>query len=137
MGNSKDKNRVFASVLLNLLEQGSKEYNNLCEVNPIFKSDMDFLKLRLNYIFDGNEKAEYDEINYKGYGPGKFMVDLYEPYSVSRDDGYWDWDPKARKSSYEVYDDLSKINVQFGNIINEYDTNAKTRRQRYERSYTD
>ena len=129
MENSKDKKRVYSLVLSTLLENGNKEYNHLCEINPIFKSDMDFLKFRLKYIFDDNERSEYDEINYDGYGPGKFIVDLYEPYWVSRDDGYWDWDPKARKSTYEVYGDLSKINVQFGNIINEYEINSKVLRK--------
>ncbi len=129
MENNKDKNRVYALELLNLLNDGTKEFNELCEVNPIFKSDIDFLKLRLNFIVDEDERSKYDEVDYEGYKDGKFIVTLYDPSFTYCDDGYWDLDYKARKSVYEVYEDLSKINIQTGHRLDIYEIKAKTLRK--------
>lgn len=129
MENNKDKNKVYALELLNLLNEGTKEFKELCEVNPIFKSNIDFLKLRLNFIVDEKERSEYDEIEYEGYKNGKFVVTLYDPYFTYCDDGYWDWDRKARKTICEVNEDLSKVNIQTGNRLDIYEIKTKTLRK--------
>ncbi len=129
MENNKDKNRVYAMELLCLLNDGTKEFNELCEVNPIFKSDIDCLKIRLNSIIDEEERSEYDEVEYEGYKNGKFIVTLYDPHFTYYDNGYWDLDYKARKSVYEVYEDLSKINIQTGHRLDVYEINNKILRK--------
>lgn len=129
MENNDDKKRVYALVLSNLLEVGSEEFNKLYNTSWDFKSEIDFLKLRLNLILDEKERAEYDEIHYKGCNPGKFIVNLYDGYWVSYDDGFWNWDNKARESVYEVYDDLSKISIQVGHGFKEYEIKSKKLRK--------
>ena len=126
---NKDKIKICALELLDLLEKGSKDYDREYNANSVLKDDMDFLSLRLKFILDENERAENDEVDYKDYNPGKFIVNLYDPYYASCDDGYWDWDKKARKSTYEVYDDLSKIIVQVGHGYREYKMKSKTLRK--------
>lgn len=129
MKNNNDKNKVYAMELLCLIKEGNKEFNKLCQVNPIFKSDIDCLKLRLNSIIDEDERSKYDEVDYEGYKDGKFIVTLYDPSFTYCDDGYWDLDYKARKSVYEVYEDLSKINIQTGHRLDEYEIEAKKLRK--------
>lgn len=87
------------------------------------------MKLRLNSIIDEDERSKYDEVDYEGYKYGKFIVTLYDPYFTYCDDGYWDLDYKARKSVYEVYEDLSKINIQTGHRLDEYEIEAKKLRK--------
>lgn len=129
MENNNDKNKVYAMELLCLIKEGNKEFNKLCQVNPIFKSDIDCLKLRLNSIIDEDESSKYDEVDYEGYKDGKFIVTLYDPYFTYCDNGYWDLDYKARKSVYEVYEDLSKINIQTGHRLDVYEIKSKTLRK--------
>jgi hypothetical protein len=126
---SKEKTKICALELLDLLERGSKEYDRVYNADESFKDEIDFLSLRLKFILDENENAENYEIDYIGYGPGKFIVNMYDPYYTSCDVGYWDWDKKARKSVYEVYDDLSKVTVQVGHGYKEYEIKSKVLRK--------
>ena len=126
---NRDAKRIYAMELLSLLENGTDEYNKLYKFNQNFKSDIDLLKLRLNLIIDEKERADYDEVDYKGYKNGKFIVNLYDPNWVSYDDGYWNWDYKARETIFEVAEDLSKINVYMGHRLDEYELKSKTLRK--------
>lgn len=129
MEKNRDRERIYALELLNLLNEGTKKFNELCEVNPIFKSDIDCLKIRLTSIIDEEERSKYDEIDYRGYKDGKFIVNLYDPNFAYRDDGYWDLDYKARKSVYEIYEDLSRVNIQTGHRLDIYEIETKTLRK--------